>query len=224
MRANYVTRLALTPEERLAAYRLRYEIYIEELGWSSPHADHENGILTDQFDRDASLFVAYDGAVAAGAMRLIYSDHPCFAFYAKLYGLEDELNNRRRRAAVASSLIVRPQHRGGRVVYDLTCAAYQRAVADRIAIGFLDCNPEMVDLYRRMGFTAYREGVFHPYYQSMSVCMRMKLGGHSIWTRRESSGRRSDQASNGAMRPEEKSVSQSGHSPVEIRPGEVLVA
>ena len=39
-------REALIPEERLAVYRFRYRIYVEEMGRAPEAADHERGILT----------------------------------------------------------------------------------------------------------------------------------------------------------------------------------
>lgn len=45
---NYVLKLAETEEDRLGAERLRYRVFVEELGASGAHIDHEG-----RFERDA---------------------------------------------------------------------------------------------------------------------------------------------------------------------------
>ena len=44
------TRLATTPHDLLGAQRLRYRVFVEELGGNGPLVDHEGRFERDRFD------------------------------------------------------------------------------------------------------------------------------------------------------------------------------
>ena len=50
--------VANSDEECEAIYRLRYEIYVEELGKKPPGADHSRRMLREELDTDGVLFFA----------------------------------------------------------------------------------------------------------------------------------------------------------------------
>ena len=52
-----------------SAMRLRYEVYCQELGRRSPHADHERRIITDDLDASAHVFVAVEAGKTIGTLR-----------------------------------------------------------------------------------------------------------------------------------------------------------
>jgi predicted GNAT family N-acyltransferase len=183
MNTSFAKRIVSTQEERLAVYELRYDAYIRELGWSSPYADHERGILTDPFDARASLFAAFEGAQVVATMRTIYSRDSALDYYIALYGMEADLMRHPQGVAVVSALIVRRGHRGSRLVFEITKMAYERVMEDGISIVYLDCEPELADLYGRMGFRRHRDNVRHPDF-GIGVCMRLDLDHHpSLWQR-----------------------------------------
>ncbi|MXW86880.1 MAG: GNAT family N-acetyltransferase [Boseongicola sp. SB0667_bin_21] len=53
-------RLATTEEDRLAAERLRYEVFVEELGGDGDMVDHEGRFERDQFDPDFDHLILVD--------------------------------------------------------------------------------------------------------------------------------------------------------------------
>ena len=59
--------IAETPQEREAVFRLRYQVYVEEMGKRLASADHGRRLLTDPLDETGLLFLARDpeGEVAA---------------------------------------------------------------------------------------------------------------------------------------------------------------
>lgn len=57
---RFETRLAERPEEVLAAQRLRYRVFVRELGSSGPGVDHARGIETDAFDPHAEHLLLID--------------------------------------------------------------------------------------------------------------------------------------------------------------------
>src|SRR5262245_66044110 len=57
---------AQTEEEKLAVYRLRYDIYVEEMGRYRGAADHDRRLLVEPEDQTARIFYgAPDGEVVA---------------------------------------------------------------------------------------------------------------------------------------------------------------
>lgn len=59
--AHLTLRLATTEEDRLAAERLRYEVFVEELGGDGDMIDHEGRFERDRFDPDFDHLVLVDG-------------------------------------------------------------------------------------------------------------------------------------------------------------------
>ncbi|MDE0212075.1 MAG: GNAT family N-acetyltransferase [Boseongicola sp.] len=58
--AHLTLRLATTEEDRLAAERLRYEVFVEELGGDGDMVDHEGRFERDQFDPDFDHLILVD--------------------------------------------------------------------------------------------------------------------------------------------------------------------
>jgi len=79
--SRYRVRLARTDSEVRAAQRLRYEVFIRELGGDGPGVDHAAGLERDEFDRVALQLLLFDthrpGAPedqVVGAYRLLPGD------------------------------------------------------------------------------------------------------------------------------------------------------
>src|SRR5208283_3287460 len=66
------------------------------------------------------------------------------------------------RIAVLSRFIVAPHLRGGTVSGGLMANAVQYGIAHRIDVVFCDCEPHLVDLYRRIGFRPFKPLYNHP--------------------------------------------------------------
>lgn len=66
--------LATTPEQRLAAYRLRYRVYCQELRYENPEL-FPNGAESDAFDERSlhCLVIHRRSGLAAGCVRLVQS-------------------------------------------------------------------------------------------------------------------------------------------------------
>ncbi len=52
-------RLAETTEEREQVFKLRYQVYIEELGWFYPDADHKYKRMEDALDISANSYDSF---------------------------------------------------------------------------------------------------------------------------------------------------------------------
>lgn len=75
---KFEIRLASNEEERRAAQRLRYEVFVQELGSSGAGVDHEAGVEADQFDPFFDHLLLFDHArdedPVVGVYRLLRDD------------------------------------------------------------------------------------------------------------------------------------------------------
>ncbi len=120
--APYILRLAETERDLRAAQRLRYGVFVQELGGSGPLVDHANRLEKDEFDpffehlllidpsRDAD-----DLADVVGVYRLLPSDRLALSgrFYSENEYDLTALKTSGRRLLELGRSCVHPDHRGG---------------------------------------------------------------------------------------------------------------
>ncbi|MGO4916804.1 GNAT family N-acetyltransferase [Pseudogemmobacter sp. W21_MBD1_M6] len=76
---QFLVRLARTPEDVTGAQRLRYRVFVSELGGDGPMVDHAAGLERDSFDAHCDHLVLIDSTRAApehvvGAYRLMRTE------------------------------------------------------------------------------------------------------------------------------------------------------
>src|SRR5262249_61959492 len=70
---------AETEEEKLAVYRLRYDIYVEEMGRYRGAADHDRRLLVEPEDRTARIFYAAPEGEVVATSRLSWGGDAPFS-------------------------------------------------------------------------------------------------------------------------------------------------
>ncbi|EEW26775.1 GNAT family N-acetyltransferase [Rhodobacter ferrooxidans] len=119
---HYVLRLARDGRDLAAAQRLRYTVFIEELGGDGPLVDHAARLERDAFDPlfDHLLLIDARRDPAAledvvGVYRLLPGDRlgPLGQFYSEAEYDLDRLKASGRRLVELGRSCVHPQHRGG---------------------------------------------------------------------------------------------------------------
>ncbi len=78
-------RLVKTPQELESVYRLRYQVYVEELGATMEYADHQQKVLHDEWDKTADIIGAWQDEVLVGCVRLNYSHNTDLSEYEVHY-------------------------------------------------------------------------------------------------------------------------------------------
>lgn len=123
---DYEIRLAATGSDVLAAQRLRYLVFAQELGATGPTVSHRDGTESDPFDAvydhllliDRQAGSATQGQVV-GVYRLLRSDMAKGGFYsAAEYDLDALLSHGRKLLELGRSC-VHPDHRGGAAMYHM---------------------------------------------------------------------------------------------------------
>ncbi len=153
-------RLATTRDALEGVYRLRYDVYIRELGKGFlPVVDHDRGWVRDPEDEQDNVYVFYTGPQDAmtGTLRVQVWEPGCVPqdvferFSLHLFpGIE------RYRVSEVARLVIRSEHRGGSVLSSLACAAFEH-VASRhdVFVCFLYCSPGLLHPFARFGFRPY---------------------------------------------------------------------
>ena len=119
-RADLTVRMARDPSDLEAVQRLRYRVFVEELGGDGPGADHHRGLERDRFDAVARHLILVDetrpaGHHVVGAYRLIDREGAEAAgqFYSESeYDLAPLRASGRRLLELGRSCLD-PAHRGG---------------------------------------------------------------------------------------------------------------
>jgi hypothetical protein len=151
-------RIAATPAERTAVGRLRYDVYVRELGRRPPGCDDAQGVHAEPEDALSTTFAAFEGDTAVGCLRMtpidrLPADSPWRAFYDVARFPVPEAQQ-----AMLSRLVVREGHRNDLVASQLLAAAYDAFRGAGGELLFLRCPANLVPLYEVMGCRRYAPG------------------------------------------------------------------
>jgi predicted GNAT family N-acyltransferase len=149
--------IAETEEVRRAVYRLRYDVYVEEMGRYQSVADHEQRMLYEEVDKQSRIsYAAIDGEVVATARLTWGGDGPFPQRMIDQYGLAPFLAELPASAiAVGERGMVRPRLRGTDVLFKMMIAGRERVSERRIQLIFGDCEPHLLNLYLSLGMRTY---------------------------------------------------------------------
>jgi len=168
---------------REAIFRLRYAIYVEEMGRDQLGTCHSTRRVVDPQDKSGQVFAAFDGDRLIGTVRNDYVRDGDSDEYVALYGARAYVEQRgRERVSVSGRLMVLPEYRAGRAPFALAAATYSRALADGIHHNLIDCNSPVEPFFRRLGYQVFRKPVTHPSYGPVAV-MVLDLRGRQYLAR-----------------------------------------
>ncbi|MBS0367468.1 MAG: cyclic nucleotide-binding domain-containing protein [Proteobacteria bacterium] len=148
-----VVSLAETQEEREAAYRLRYEVYVEELHRAElPPTDERR--IEEPWDAGAAIFVARDGDRTVGTARytrrakgeLEHEEHLLLPRFSPWHPNQ---------ISMLSKLLVLKQYRRSGVLAHLAAAAFRHAYQCGDLVNFIVCRPHLLRLYQSIGYRIY---------------------------------------------------------------------
>ena len=161
-------RVVTTAAERRAVARLRYEVYVEELGRVQPSADHVARELHEPLDEQGFIIADFDAdGRAIATLRVNPTDAPALAF-RELYGWDERERAHPGATCVASKLVVDRAHRGTSLSIKIMRVGTTEILRRGWRFAFLDANDHLVPLYTRMGFIA-RARRQHPLYGSVTI-------------------------------------------------------
>lgn len=154
-------REATSKEDREQVYRLRYEIYIEEMGRTQTYADHERRMITEPFDDTAHLLLAENDENPVGTARINFRKEGSLEC-EELYDLDQFGPYFPAAISMTTKLMIREAARGSGLAGKLAMAAYRMARENETLLDFIDSKPHLVRLYQQMGYRFYKENINHP--------------------------------------------------------------
>jgi hypothetical protein len=162
-----------TAREAEAVFRLRYEVYVEELNRVQHYADHASRLIREPLDTRANLFAAFDGERAVGSVRTNYTRDSSLGEYLSVYQMERLSPELLTDTSITTKLVVSSEYRNTSLGYRLAAATYRSALRDGILFDFIDVYPARIPFFERMGYTVHVPEAVHSEYGSVVV---MRLG------------------------------------------------
>lgn len=149
--------LAETEAERQAIYRLRYDVYVEEMGRYRGVADHDRRMLYEDVDAQSRIsYIEMDGDIVATARLTWGGDAALPQRMIDQYSLSPFLAELPAAAiAVGERAMVRPHLRGTDLLLKLMCNGISWMNEHRIQLIFGDCEPHLLNLYLGLGQRTY---------------------------------------------------------------------
>jgi len=158
------------------AMKLRYSVYCEELGRSSPYADHDQRIIRDQLDDFGHTFIAVANGETIGTLRGNMSREGALGMFAELYGMSLS-GNHPERTAICTKFAIKKSKRNGYTSLKLVSAVVQYGMRLDIAECYIDCIPALLAFYEKFGFKVAGDQFFH-YENGPSYPMKLDLAVH----------------------------------------------
>ncbi|MGD9671497.1 MAG: cyclic nucleotide-binding domain-containing protein [Hyphomicrobiaceae bacterium] len=143
--------LCRRPEQLLAAQRIRYKVYCEELGRTSPYADPVKKIIADDLDVTGHVLLAIANGKSVATMRMNMSRDGGLGILEELYGMRT-CTNHPKNTGIVTKFIVSKEHRFGQIAFKLMATAVEMAQRYDIKDCFMDCVPQLKPFYVALGF------------------------------------------------------------------------
>jgi hypothetical protein len=157
--------IASSAAEQEECFRLRYRVYVDEMGKQPGVADHKRKLLTDGHDRNATILYVTDGNQIVGTMRMIFAADEIPEGYKSRYDLDTAFAGIPREQIVFTGyLIVALEWRQTRSLWYIFERAYRDARARGVWLDLIHCTPSLVALYETMGFRRFRQNFIDPDY------------------------------------------------------------
>ncbi|MDT8902827.1 cyclic nucleotide-binding domain-containing protein [Anaeroselena agilis] len=165
--------LAVTSKEKEKVYRLRYQIYVEEMGRRLSHVNHRRRLLYDDMDDWGLLFYARSGKEYVGTVRLHIGRKDEFPPELTMPMAMDKFHEFRscdgasHPLSFASKGMIAPQFRKSRA-HHLLCAHYYQACRNQgVLFHFSGGAPALVAMHEHLGARRYKSNFFVPDYGCM---------------------------------------------------------
>ena len=148
--------MATSSDEVEAVQRLRYEVYVEELGRYSAAADHDRRVLIETEDTSSWLFYGQEGGEVVASTRITWGGGGFSSRQVDQYELQPWLDELPADLlAVGERTAVRASRRGSRAVDEVLAASASVVAEHGLLAVFGCCEPHLLGLYISMGQRPY---------------------------------------------------------------------
>ncbi|MEM7587115.1 MAG: cyclic nucleotide-binding domain-containing protein [Acidobacteriota bacterium] len=185
---DFELRWATTDEDRAAAYRLRYELYVADQGLFLDVADHQRRWLTDEYDAVSRIALAEVDGEVVGTVRVTFGDEATFSAssrhqydFERFTGVVDEDD-----LGIITQFLVRKRFRGhGQLPFELLHMAFACSAAHGLELLLGTCEPHLVNHYRHLGFQPFGK-IFNHHTSGALVPIAVVFGDRAYLERLQS--------------------------------------
>lgn len=143
--------------EKTEIYKLRYQVYVEEMGKATNHAKG-NQLYDELDDRSILLYVQTRETIVATARLTIATAADYSAELADIFQLhtfQAGFNDPNLLYGLCTKLAVKKEYRNSTALYLILSEVYKLLADQNILFWFGGCNPYLVPLYERLGFRRF---------------------------------------------------------------------
>lgn len=165
--------LATTAKEKEKVYRLRYQIYVEEMGRRISRVNHRRRLLYDDMDDWGLLFYARSGGEFVGTVRLhigLSGDFPPELVAPMAMDMFHEFRSgdgASHPLSFASKGMIASHYRKSRAHHLLCTHYYQACRSQGVLFHFSGGAPSLVAMHEHLGARRYKSNFFVPDYGCM---------------------------------------------------------
>lgn len=142
------------------AQKLRFQVYCEELGRTSPHADHDRRVIADDLDRFGHSFIAVENGQPIGTLRANRPAEGPVGILESLYNMgSSEFHPGR--TIVCTKFVIRNDKRTSAAGIKLVAAFARFSVQHQVRECYIDCIPSLRPYYMAIGFRTAGEKFLH---------------------------------------------------------------
>jgi len=157
-------RFAVTEEDYQASFRLRYQVYVKNMGRLKDKADHEKQELRDEADKTTRAVIAIENGQPVGTLRLFWGgDAPFSESLIEAYSITPFLEVLNQdQICIVERLMVSEDHRGSNVTLRMYKEVMNFVLQHRVEIVLLDCEPHHLNSYLKLGFRPFTAPYSYP--------------------------------------------------------------
>ncbi len=150
--------LARDAASRSRAWAFRYRIYVEEMGFDTPEADHGRRELRDELDDSSESWSLLEDDELLGTLRVTRLDAlPDAGWLLERFALEPALRDfSAKEICFTSRFMLHPRVRRGTAILRLMRAVYADGRQSGLRLNYGDCSPHLLPFYEQLGYRRYR--------------------------------------------------------------------
>lgn len=169
MDSSLQVHIATHQSEKNEIYKLRYEVYIEEMGKPLGSIFNKKKQIFDAMDDQSTLIYVQAGDEIVATMRLTVAsaeDYPAdltetFQLH-KFNTVHGDLSHST--FGLVTKIAATPHYRSSPAFYLMIVETYRRLSGQNVKLCFGGCNPSVIPLYERLGFRRFTKNFTDPGY------------------------------------------------------------
>lgn len=145
-------------------FRLRYAVYVEELGAEMEYADHERKEVREPCDDTGDNLGAWINGELVGCVRINRGGESDLSEYRGFFNsvIADQYADCPLESiSISSKFAVHRRHRGATLAVRLLQASYSHIAEKKVRLNYLTCRPNLAEMYRKLGFQTCAPAFFH---------------------------------------------------------------